>query len=189
MGKRASAAIEAYSKLPAVQMLTSEEQLAAVYEASGRFNSLKEIAEHFNRPAAWIYKLREKQLYKDLVKATLAQIAERITREAADFTQMFDQQIQPSVRTLAEIRDNPFAKDSDRLKAATTLIDRAPSAPKVKAPEAAQSILSLPVVQMKMIKEALVDSDEGDLVELLEGEGYEVEEQKDEDELVVKRID
>jgi hypothetical protein len=108
----------------------------------------------------------------------IRQIANRVTQDAADATMLFDQEIRPSVATLIEVRDDPFGKGGDRVKAALGLLDRAPSAPRAKETKEVQRFLLIPISQMRAIKAALSDEGEGEMIELVEGRDFTAEEAK-----------
>jgi len=156
-------------------LLSAEEQLCAIYEASRKFRTLRELAEHFGRSQPWLLSVRGKPEYQFLVKDMLRQIANRVTQDAADATMLFDQEIRPSVATLIEVRDDPFGKGGDRVKAALGLLDRAPSAPRAKETKEVQRVLSIPISQMRAIKAALSDEGEGEMIELVEGRDFTAE--------------
>ena len=118
-------------------------------------------------------KMRKSTDYQELVRRILAEVARRVTEQAGDFAELFNKEVRPATATLAEIHRNPFSKDSDRVKAALGLIDRAPAVPRVKEQTVGNTIISIPIQHMAAIEEALEDDGEGDLVELIKGEDFE----------------
>lgn len=148
--------------------------MCALLEAGGNA-TLDEISKGVGIERSQLAKIRRDPSYQMLVRATLMEVSNRVVEGIADLAALLNSQVRRSIGTLVEIRDNPFAKDSDRLKAATTLIDRAPAVPRIKEKQAASLILSLPVQQMQTINQALLEEGQGELVEMLKGEDFDSE--------------
>jgi hypothetical protein len=161
--------------LPPTDILSEEEQLAALCQATGQIANL-------GKPESWYAELKEKPAYRELVRRTVRKIAERNIDEAENVPEMFNSQIRSNVVTLAEIRDNPFAKEGDRIKAATVLLDKAPKTPRPNETGNVDDFLKLimPVQQMGAINAALKETGNVRLIEMMKGEegGY-VEETKE----------
>jgi hypothetical protein len=159
-------------QLPDLDVLGAEEQLCAVLEGSKRFKTLKSLAKHVGRSSAWLTGVRAKPEYQETVRRTVAVIAKRVVDGAVDVEELFNNEIRPSVETLVEVRDNPFEKAGDRVKAANSLIDHAPKAPAKKVESRNETILRIPVQQMQTMRQALIEEGQNDLVELLEGRDF-----------------
>jgi hypothetical protein len=149
-------------------------------EGSKKFKTRTDLLQYIDQSEEWYLKLREKPAYRELVRRTIRGIAERVTDEAENIGEMFNSQIKSSVVTLAEIRDNPFAKEGDRIKAANSLLDRATQVPRPKDAEKMNDFLKLmvPVQQMQAINSALQESGETKLIDLMqngEGDSWEYE--------------
>jgi hypothetical protein len=162
--------------LPPTDILSEEEQLAALCQATGQLPNL-------GKSESWYAELKEKPAYRELVRRTVRKIAERNIDEAENVPEMFNSQIRSNVVTLAEIRDNPFAKEGDRIKAATVLLDKAPKTPRPNETGNVDDFLKLimPVQQMGAINAALKETGNTRLIEMMKkGEGgYGVEETKE----------
>jgi len=160
--------------VPLMPNLTSEELLVAYGEATKRFRTLDELRIWSKRSPSWFWKLRGRPEYQDQVRAILQVIANQMVRAAGGIAEAFNQEILPSIATLREIRDNAFEKAGDRIKASTVLIDHAPEAPRAgSAVDDSRTLrISFPVQQIKNLEKALLDEDEGDLVELLKGRDF-----------------
>jgi hypothetical protein len=175
--------------LPPSSILSEEEQICALVEGSKKFKNRTDLLRYIDQSEEWYLKLREKPAYRELVRRTIRGIAERVTDEAENIGEMFNSQIKSSVVTLAEIRDNPFAKEGDRIKAANSLLDRATQVPRPKDAENMNDFLKLmvPVQQMQAINSALQESGETKLIDLMqneEGDHWELEgDEKEEEEL------
>lgn len=90
-----------------------------------------EISARLGLGEQYVYQKRwNNPEYKRVVMEFRQLISRRIVDEVSDIDDLFNRQIGPSAATLIEVRDNTWAKDGDRLKAALAILDRAPKAPK-----------------------------------------------------------
>jgi hypothetical protein len=144
--------------------------MAAMLDACGA--KPKEISVRLGMAEQYVYILRMKNDdYKYAVKEFQGLVAQRIVTSASDIDSLFNQQILPSAATLIEIRDDRFAKDADRLKAAFGFLDRARDAPKATSQQdVRQAVISFPVATMQEMRRALADDGEGsrEVLEVLE---------------------
>jgi len=91
----------------------------------------RDIHERFQLKSQYVYQIRNSNYeYQRVVREFRQLVSRRIVEEVADIDDLFNRQIGPSAATLIEVRDNTWAKDGDRLKAALAILDRAPKAPK-----------------------------------------------------------
>ena len=168
--------------IPAAVNLDYSARLAALLEASG-FRP-KEIESKLGKSHGYVYQLRQKVEYRDLVGENHAEIARRYVDGAADVVGLFNEQIRPSVATLIEVRDNRAEKASDRLKASKEFLDRAPEAPKARREMESQGIvISIPVSTMDGMKKALLEEgtvEDLEILELVEGKDWETKEEEKE---------
>jgi hypothetical protein len=152
--------------------LTAEEYLCAICEGSNRFKTGQELLDHFGRSWGWFMRLRGKPQYRSAVQETVARIAEQIVSKAVDVKALFNNEISRSVKTMIEIRDNPFEPGKTRLAASVAIVDRAPDTPKAKEAGSTNIVLQLPIQHMKTIQQALIEDRREDIVELIKGEDY-----------------
>jgi hypothetical protein len=159
--------------------LTAEEYLCAICEGSNRFKSGQELLDHFGRSWGWFMRLRRKSQYRSAVRETVSRIAEQIVSKAVDVKALFNNEISRSVKTMIEIRDNPFEPGKTRLAASVAIVDRAPDVPKAKEAGATNIVLQLPIQHMETIQQALIEDRREDIVELIKGEDYEDAQDRD----------
>lgn len=137
-----------------------------------------EIEMQLGMPAGWVYGLKQRGEFREAVRRCVRYMAERKAEEAQDIDELFNKQVVPSALTLMEIRDNPFTKDADRLKAATEFLDRAASAPKAtKQVDERRVVIALPASEFRNMQQALLDSGEPEDIEvynLLKGRDFAV---------------
>ena len=154
--------------------LSSDEKLCALMEAMRL--SVEEIAAQTGWPVSWIWTIRGKPEYHIMIERCIHMVAERIVCDAEDIDELFDSQVRPSTQALIEVRDNPFTKAGDRIKAATEFLNRAQAAPKAKQiTEDRRIIVNLPLSELKNMQKALQEHGEPEdieVFELLEGEGF-----------------
>lgn len=163
--------------------LTNEQLIAALLESCGA--KPKEISQRLGKSEQYVYQLRATNSdYKYIVKQFNSIVAARLVAQVADVDTLFNEQINPSVVTLMEIRDNLFARDGDRIKASLAFLDRASKAPKATAQqEIKQMIIQIPITQMKEMRKVLeeVGGGGGRALEALEKvEGKVIEEEGEE---------
>jgi hypothetical protein len=159
--------------------LTAEEYLCAICEGSNRFKSGQELLDHFGRSWGWFMRLRRKSQYRSAVRETVSRIAEQIVNKAVDVKALFNNEISRSVKTMIEIRDNPFEPGKTRLAASVAIVDRAPDVPKAKEAGTTNIVLQLPIQHMETIQQALIEDRREDIVELIKGEDYEDSQDRD----------
>lgn len=109
--------------------LNSQQLMCALLEACGA--RPKEIANRMRRSDQYVYQLRQQNNdYKHVVLQLQSIVAQKVVNNVSNIDELFNLQIGPSAATLIEIRDNLYAKDTDRLKASLAFLDRASKAPK-----------------------------------------------------------
>lgn len=156
---------------PAAQ-LSPEETLVAFYEATCRFKTLSELAQGCGRGIVWLSKVRKKEAYRVEVKRILIDLKQRLLDRAAQYEELFNQEIVPSLNTVVALRDDLDQKGDVRLKAAFGLLDRAPDSPQVRQ---ANDIQRVPTIiigqdQFNTIKNALTETGQQALLDLLPAE-------------------
>lgn len=134
----------------------------------------KEIAAKFGKGNQYVYQLRQTSPeYKRVVQEFYKVVAAKIVAEVGDIDELFNRQIGPSVATLVEVRDSAFAKDADRLKAATEFLNRASKAPKATQNVESRGIsIQIPISAMKDMQMVLGQTGSAEdraLIEMLEG--------------------
>jgi len=118
--------------------------------------------------------MRSNANYREFILRCIKVRSESTVASAdGDIDGLFNDQIDRSVRTLMEVRDNPYEKGSVRMKASVEFLDRASKAPKAKREvEERRTIISIPVSELRTMQQALIDEgSDGDkeILELLEG--------------------
>lgn len=157
----------------------------------------EEIEEQLGREAGYVATLRSKASFRLILRRCLELKAQSLCESARDPMELYNSQILASASAIIQIRDNPFATDTARLKAAEHFTDRAPKAPKVRREvEQHQTIITLPVSALRDMQQALLEEGSPqDLktIELLEGVGYTVESgdngNGDEGQIAVERVE
>jgi hypothetical protein len=151
-------------------------QNAAWLDAMGL--PVQEIEFSLGRPAGYVIGLRALPDYREFIRRCLQVKARAIVNGTTDIGEMFDGQIAPSAATLIEVRDNPFSKGGDRIKAATEFLNRAPAAPKSsKEVNENRTVIVLPVSELQNMQRALIEEgtvEDIETVNLLEGVDYSV---------------
>lgn len=157
-----------------VRPLSQDEKACADLEVKMANWSDDDLATAMHRPLSWLDNLRSNPEYQKLV-------SDLKSKQDAEFTHlqqmnddeiasMFNSEIGASLRLLTEIRDNPGAKDSDRLKATSMILDLAPKTPVKRSIQQAQApniVINIPYQQVETLKQAALDINEPDLIELL----------------------
>lgn len=155
--------------------LSSDEKLCALLESMQL--SPTDISLKTGWPIEWVLQMRRKLEYHEMVGRCVSLRAERMC-EGVGIEELFNAQVRPSARTLIEIRDNPFKKAGDRIKAAVEFLDRAPDAPKVqKLQEERKIVINLPVGELRNMQQALIEQgteEDLEIAGILEGEFEEV---------------
>lgn len=118
-----------------------------------------EIDVRCGMPAGYVVMLRMDGDYRRMVRKCVRFLAEKaIEGKSGDVLGLFNEQIMPSVVTLMEVRDNPFSKDGDRVKAAVEFLDRAPDAPKVtKQTDERKVVITIPMRDLENMQKALME--------------------------------
>ena len=162
-----------------VDLLNDPMQLSAVWMTVIGLTP-EEIEEQLGQPAGYVATLRSKVSFRIILKRCLELKAQSLCESARDPIELYNSQVLPSASAIMQIRDNPFATDTARLKAAEHFTDRAPKAPKVrKEIEQHQTIITLPVSALRDMQQALLEEgspQDLETIELLEGAGYTVSE-------------
>jgi len=114
-----------------------------------------------------VYSIRANPVYQSMLKACLKMKASlQIAAYEGDIEGLFNDQIGPSVATLIEIRDNPTARETARLRAAEQFLDRASKAPKVKTEvNEHRTVITLPISEMQNMQRALLEAGGEDALE------------------------
>lgn len=136
------------------------------------------IQARFGLGSQYVYNIRfQNSEYRRVVMEFRRLISRKIVEEVSDIDELFNRQIEPSAATLIEVRDNTWAKDGDRIKAALAILDRAPKAPKATQQVESRSLsVQIPISAMKEMKGVLSETglrEDRELIELIEGSGVE----------------
>jgi hypothetical protein len=149
-------------------------RFAALMEASGF--RVREIDEKLGKKPGYVYRLRQKEEYREAVREYHAEIARKYVEKSTDLVGLFNEQIGPSVATLIEVRDNRESKAGDRIKASREFLDRAPLAPKARREmDEKHLVISIPVSTMEGMKRALLEEgtvEDKEILELVEGKDW-----------------
>ena len=137
--------------------LTRDQMLIALFEACGVRPG--EIARRMGKSREAVYYLRTNDdNYRKVLQQLHAEVAKCVVDQFADAADLFNQQIGPSAQTLIEVRDDPFASESARIKASLAFLDRAPRAPKAtQQTDVRQMVISFPVRTMQEMQQALME--------------------------------
>jgi hypothetical protein len=132
--------------------------------------------------------------YRRVVSQLHSLVAIRIVDHVSNVDDLFNMQIGPSAATLISIRDNLWAKDSDRIKASLAFLDRATKAPKAQQISENRSVvINLPVKVMEEMRVALEQegSQESiDVIKMMDGlEKGEKFEGEGEETIPVRRVE
>jgi len=156
--------------------LSSDEAMLAMFESMRV--PLLEIEKRTGWPSGWIYATRMKFEYQEMVRRCIELRAEVEVGETEDIEELFNKQIRPSAKALIEVRDNPFGKGGDRIKAAEAFLNRASKAPKSKTvQEQHRTVIELPLEEFREMQRALLEEgsrESEEVLQLVEGEGFEV---------------
>ena len=160
--------------------MSSDEKLCALLETMQL--SPTEISLKMGWPLEWIVPIRQKREYREMVRRCIGIKAAKDC-EGVEIEELFNNQVRPSARTLIEVRDNPFEKAGDRIKASVEFLDRAKEAPKTqRVQEERGVVLHLPVGELRNMQQALLEQGtkedleiagliEGEIVEVGDGQG------------------
>jgi len=174
--------------------LSSVDMQVALLDACGV--RPKEISAKLGLGEQYVYQKRwQNAEYKRVVMEFRQLVSRRIVDEVSDIDDLFNRQIGPSAATLIEVRDNTWAKDGDRLKAALAILDRAPKAPKAtnQVVSAGMSI-QIPISSMKEMVGVLGETGAAgdreliELIERVEGEVIEPRAVEEVEEIEVRRL-
>jgi hypothetical protein len=148
--------------------LSSNQMLAALLESVGC--KPQEISRRMGKSTQWVYQMRlNSPDYPSVVRQLGGIVAKRIVTQVSDIDELFNGQIRDSAATLIQIRDNDWAKDSDRIKASLAFLDRAPKAPKVTRNEISQvTTIQIPLSSMAAMQQALEEDRGSEGAEILE---------------------
>ena len=118
-----------------------------------------EIDVRCGMQAGYAFGLRLDPAYREFVRRCVKFFASRVVRQSdGRVTELFNSQIEPSVAALIEVRDNPYSKGGDRVKAAVEFLDRAPDAPKSTKQVDERSVrISIPVSELQNMQRALIE--------------------------------
>jgi hypothetical protein len=166
-----------------VRPLSDDEKSCAELQVKMPDWSNDDLATAFGKPLSWLNELQGRPDYQRLVK----NVKRRLRRKAKkvvktenlsedEIVSLFNAEISNSLDFLVFVRDDEGAKHSDRLKAASMILDMAPKAPQRKADnrQVPNIVVNIPYQQVQTISEAAVEIGESDLIELL-NESYENE--------------
>ena len=170
---------DAVEKIAANSTLTNAQLQAALLDACGV--PANAIAAKLGKGNQYVYNLRfQNDEYRRVVQEFGLLVARRIVDEVTDVDELFNRQIGPSAATLIAVRDSPFAKDADRIKASLAFLDRASKAPKATAnSEVRSTVIQIPLSSMREMRKVLGETgrvDDRELLALIEPSAEEREE-------------
>jgi len=130
--------------------------------------------------------LRAKTEYRDFVlRCIRVKVESEVVKAGDDIEGLLNNEIGRDVAALMEVRDNPFEKGANRIRAAESLMDRAPKAPKAKREvEEKRTIIQIPIGELQTMKQALIEEGTGEdreVLELMEGVDFTSSISEDED--------
>lgn len=170
--------------------LAQHEVDCAVYEGTNYEMSLDEISAKMDIPYSHLQYLHERADYREIVENARIEEQKKVAEAEASFIPpvplpeprimtpeqaeaLFNSEVERSLLTLVEIRDDREASPTVRLKASTVILEMAPGAPAKKAEQQAPRItIQIPYQQVETIRKAAIEMDQPDLIDLIEGEGY-----------------
>jgi transcriptional regulator with XRE-family HTH domain len=160
-----------------IKNFKSAHEIVALLEARGCSDA--EIAEATGYSNNYIWRIRnELPEYALALSDFKREIQERVIDDTADAITKFNSKVPVMIDNLENLalRAN---KEGVQLKATTDWLDRAPDAPKRVSREehSEERKIVFSIQQSENMKDALVDIGADEVVELLEGEGFEVEQQ------------
>lgn len=159
--------------------LTADEKLCALMEAMQL--SVVDIAEQTGWPESWVWEVRRKLDYQEMVRRSVDLLADRALKSATDMEELFNQEVGPAARTLMAIHRNPFEKADSRIKAAKEFLDRAQDAPKSRQVVADNRVvINLPLAELQNMQQALKehgDAEDMEVFDLIAGQDYDATEQ------------
>jgi hypothetical protein len=157
----------AIAQVAADSSLSNAQLQAALLDACGA--PPLAIAEKLGKGSQYVYQLRyTNDEYKRVVGEFGRVVANRIVEEVADVDELFNRQIGPSAATLIAVRDSPFAKDADKIKASLAFLDRASKAPKATSnSEVRATVIQIPLAAMREMRKVLTETGEAGDQELL----------------------
>lgn len=147
--------------------LSQLEQNAAWLDAYGM--GAGEVERALGLTAGALASLRSKPQYREMVGRAVRLKALAVTEQAGSVDELFNGQIRASAAALIEVRDNPYAKESARIKAAAEFLDRASKAPKVrKEMDERRTVIVLPASDLRNMQQALLEEGTAEDIETLE---------------------
>ena len=166
------------SNLASDLSLPQDAILCAWFEAFGMKPA--EIEVELSRPAGSVMTLRRTPDYQILLMRCISYVTRKRTGSARNPEELFNNEIVASAQALIEVRDSPFSKGGERIKAAVAFLDRAPKAPKVRKEIDERSIvISIPLSELQNMQQALLEEGSGEdnaIHDLLKGTDYTIEE-------------
>lgn len=110
--------------------------------------SPQQIADALGITKQTVYTVRKQPWFREMFV--------RITTDMGkdSVTQLLKGEVLPSLQTLIEVRDNPVAKESDRIRAADSLLDRFLGKPTVNVNSDAKAPSDLPTEAAQLAEEA-----------------------------------
>lgn len=120
----------------------------------------EEIEQQLDLHPYTVFTIRANPSYQMMLKTCLKMRAGlQVAAYNGDIERLFNDQIGPSVAALMEIRDNPTARETARLRAAEQFLDRASKAPKVKTEiNEHRTVITLPLAEMQNMQRALLEA-------------------------------
>lgn len=171
-----------HPRTPFIRPLSKQERDCAELEGRHPEWSFDELADMFGQPLSWLTALHERRDYRELVASHRIEEQENSSIPArklskSEVEDLFNQQIELSVRTLASIRDDLKETANNRIKASALILEHAPDVPaKRTEAQAPNVVINIPYQQVETIKTAALDMGDSDLIDLLEGDGYTADE-------------
>lgn len=161
-------------------------KLLAIVEAHKIFTSRELLADFVGLPAAYVLNMKKHPEYLDIIEKTKVEIARKAAEKASsdtateeELTELLDREVFASLQVLINFRDDESISQKVRLAAIKEILDRSKRAPKdqlraQKQDIAPKVILQIPYSQTQTIKKLAVEENMPELIEMLEGEDFNV---------------
>jgi hypothetical protein len=158
---------EAYEQL---ENLSSRHELVVLYEASGL--PIARIAEITGFNPNTVGQLRRSPAYQSRLEELKAELRERVLDRATSLAEKFNDECSAAFETLCKVHRSSMSTGSERVRAADSILDRAPIAPKKAVPQSGRDSGGLTIVfgvqTAENIGKSLRDTGRTDLIELYE---------------------
>jgi hypothetical protein len=142
----------------------------------------KKIAEKLNCPVRTIQNLKRADEYKEYIDKLKNELKEAFLNSYGDLFTKLNQASSDVIDSFIQI-NKTGEKDADRIKAGIEILDRAPQAPKkITAQDAQAAIIEFSTTVFKNMKAALQDTNNDDIMDLIEHKDFETIKNESEDE-------